>query len=88
MIGEEPVDHPLKAVQLLQKKFGRKMKPVEVPAEQAVSGENIVEGDNIDIRRGRGPLNDDVGLKAAHAVALALRAGNPISARVACSTSA
>src|SRR5262245_53419332 len=25
MIGEEPVDHPLKAVQLLQKKFGRKM---------------------------------------------------------------
>ena len=34
MIGEEPVDHPLKAVQLLQKKFGRKMAPVEVPAEQ------------------------------------------------------
>ena len=30
MIGEEPVDHPLKAVQLLQQKFGRKMKPVEV----------------------------------------------------------
>jgi 3-octaprenyl-4-hydroxybenzoate carboxy-lyase len=25
MIGEDPVDHPLKAVQLLQKKFGRKM---------------------------------------------------------------
>src|SRR4026209_1196872 len=43
MIGEEPVDHPLKAVQLLQKKFGRKMKPVEVPAERAVSSQNIVE---------------------------------------------
>jgi len=38
MIGEEPVDHPLKAVQLLQKKFGRKMAPVEVPAERAVPG--------------------------------------------------
>src|SRR6187402_1906944 len=50
MIGEEPVDHPLKAVQLLQKKFGRKMKPVEVPAERAVSSQNIVEGDKIDIR--------------------------------------
>ena len=37
MIGEEPVDHPLKAVKLLQQKFGRKMKPVEVPASQAVS---------------------------------------------------
>ena len=37
MIGEEPVDHPLKAVQLLQKKLGRKMTPVEVPAERAVS---------------------------------------------------
>jgi UbiD family decarboxylase len=50
MIGEEPVDHPLKAVQLLQKKFGRKMAPVEVPAERAVSSQNIVEGDKIDIR--------------------------------------
>src|ERR1700743_3321418 len=49
MIGEEPVDHPLKAVKLLQTKFGRKMKPVEVPASQAVSSQNIVEGDNIDI---------------------------------------
>src|SRR6201993_837501 len=50
MIGEDPVDHPLKAVQLLQQKLGRKMAPVEVPAEQAVSGQNIVEGDKIDIR--------------------------------------
>ena len=31
MIGEEPVDHPLKAVQALQKKLGRKMPPKEVP---------------------------------------------------------
>src|SRR3974390_2705072 len=51
MIGEEPVDHPLKAVQLLQKKFGRKMAPVEVPAERAVSSQNVVEGDKIDIRQ-------------------------------------
>ena len=50
MIGEEPVDHPLKAVQLLQKKFGRKMAPVEVPAESAICNQNIVEGDKIDIR--------------------------------------
>ena len=50
MIGEEPVDHPLKAVQLLQQKFGRKMKPVEVTAAEAVSSQNIVEGEAIDIR--------------------------------------
>ena len=35
MIGEEPVDHPLKAVQLLQKKLGRKMAPVTVPVTEA-----------------------------------------------------
>src|SRR5437870_6600429 len=45
MIGEEPVDHPLKAIQLLQEKFGRKMAPVEVPAERAVASQNIVDGD-------------------------------------------
>jgi UbiD family decarboxylase len=50
MIGEEPVDHPLKAVQLLQKKLGRKMAPVTVPAEGAVCNQNVVEGDKIDIR--------------------------------------
>jgi len=50
MIGEEPVDHPLKAVQLLQKKLGRKMAPVEVPAASAICNQNIVEGDKIDIR--------------------------------------
>ena len=33
MIGEEPVDHPLKAVQALQQKLGRKMPPKEVPAD-------------------------------------------------------
>ena len=35
-IGVEPVDHPLKAVQLLQQKLGRKMAPVTVPAENAI----------------------------------------------------
>jgi UbiD family decarboxylase len=50
MIGEEPVDHPLKAVQLLQTKLGRKIAPVTVPAEVAVCNQNIVEGDKIDIR--------------------------------------
>lgn len=50
MIGEEPVDHPLKAVQLLQKKLGRKMGPKEVPAESAICNQNIVDGDKIDIR--------------------------------------
>jgi UbiD family decarboxylase len=50
MIGEEPVDHPLKAVQLLQKKLGRKMAPKEVPVERAIST-NIVEGEAIDIRK-------------------------------------
>ena len=51
MIGEEPVDHPLKAVQLLQQKLGRKMAPVEVPGRAgAICNQNIVEGDKIDIR--------------------------------------
>src|SRR5829696_864009 len=49
-IGVEPVDHPLKAVKLLQEKLGRKMKPTEVPAEQALCNQNIVEGDKIDIQ--------------------------------------
>src|SRR5438094_1070028 len=50
MIGEEPVDHPLTAVQILQQKLGRKMPPVEVPPERAIANENIVVGDRIDIR--------------------------------------
>src|SRR5213593_4395131 len=50
MIGEEPVDHPLKAVQALQKKLGRKMPPREVPATQAICNQNILEGEKIDIR--------------------------------------
>src|ERR1700710_2271084 len=45
MIGEKPVDHPLQAVQLLQQKMGRKMSPREVPAQSAISNQNIVEGD-------------------------------------------
>ena len=51
MIGEEPVDHPLKAVQALQRKMGRTMKPKEVPAESAICNQNIVTGDAIDIRQ-------------------------------------
>ena len=51
MIGEEPVDHPLKAVQALQRKMGRTMKPKEVPAETAICNQNVVTGDKIDIRQ-------------------------------------
>src|ERR1700746_2733162 len=50
MIGEQPVKHPLEAVQILQQKLGRKMPPKEVPAAQAICNQNIVEGDKIDIR--------------------------------------
>src|SRR5580700_6427862 len=51
MIGEEPMDHPLKAVQALQRKMGRTMKPKEVSAETAICNQNIVTGDAIDIRQ-------------------------------------
>src|ERR1700692_1744234 len=51
MIGEEPMDHPLKAVQALQRKMGRTMKPREVPAETAICNQNVVTGDKIDIRK-------------------------------------
>ena len=51
MIGEEPVDHPVKAVQALQKKLGRKMAPKDVPAAQAISNQNVLTGDAIDIRK-------------------------------------
>src|ERR1700752_1678826 len=51
MIGEAPVDHPLKAVRLLQNQFGRQMAPGEVPAGRGVSSQNIVEGEAIDIRQ-------------------------------------
>jgi 4-hydroxy-3-polyprenylbenzoate decarboxylase len=51
MIGEEPVEHPLDAVRALQRKMGRKMAPREVPPERAISSQNIVTGDDIDIRR-------------------------------------
>src|SRR5579863_8050097 len=50
MIGEEPVDHPLKAVQILQQKMGRKMPPKEVSPDQAICNQNIRQGDDIDIR--------------------------------------
>ncbi|HEX8810828.1 MAG TPA: UbiD family decarboxylase, partial [Terracidiphilus sp.] len=50
MIGAEPVDHPLKAVRLLQRKLGRKLHPVEVSPDQAICNQNIVQGDKIDVR--------------------------------------
>src|SRR3977135_3697722 len=50
MIGEKPLEHPLQAVQILQQKLGRKMAPVEVPPERAISNQKIVTGDAIDIR--------------------------------------
>src|SRR5260370_20255785 len=49
-IGESLVDHPLKAVQNLQRKLGHKMPPKEVGPEQAICNQNIVEGNDIDIR--------------------------------------
>src|SRR5947209_6934252 len=36
MIGEQPMDHPLKAVQSLQQKLGRKVPPKQVSPEQAI----------------------------------------------------
>ena len=45
MIGEEPLDHPLKAVQALQKKLGRKMR--------AEGGPGIVGDLQPEHRRGR-----------------------------------
>src|SRR5262249_36402104 len=49
MIGEKPVDHPLKAVQMLQQKMGRKMPPREVAAATAICNQNGVTGDAVDI---------------------------------------
>src|SRR5262244_125681 len=51
MIGEEPVDHPLKAVQILQQKLGRKMPPREVAPATAICNQNVVTGDAIDIQK-------------------------------------
>jgi hypothetical protein len=54
MIGEEPLDHPLKAVRILQRKLGRKMPPKEVRRNQAICNQNIVEGDKVEYFRHRG----------------------------------
>src|ERR1700680_4820768 len=51
MIGEEPVDHPLKAVQILQRKLGRKMAPKEVSVAAAICNQNIDNGEAVDIRK-------------------------------------
>src|SRR5262249_45245815 len=51
MIGEKPVEHPLEAVQLLQRKMGRKMAPRQVSEASAISNQNVLVGDAIDIRK-------------------------------------
>ncbi len=51
MIGEEPVDHPLTAVQKLQQKLGNKIPPVEVPQASAICNANIWNGDEVDITK-------------------------------------
>src|SRR5262249_8651265 len=72
MIGEAPVDHPLKAVQALQRKMGRTMKPKEVAAETAICNQNVVTGDAIDIRKFPAqrmwPLDGRLYLGTGHAV--------------------
>src|SRR5438552_16793475 len=49
MIGEKPLDHPLKAVQALQKKFGRKIAHNEVAAVTAIRNQNVRTGEAFDI---------------------------------------
>src|SRR5712671_51725 len=51
MIGEKPVEHPLEAVALLQRKMGRKMAPKQVPETSAIANQNVLTGDDIDIRK-------------------------------------
>src|SRR5215469_10626074 len=41
MIGEAPLEHPLQAVQALQRKLGRKVPPREVPPATAICNQNI-----------------------------------------------
>jgi UbiD family decarboxylase len=50
-MGEEPVEHPLEAVQILKRKMHLKQAPKEVPASQAICNQNILTGDDIDIRK-------------------------------------
>jgi UbiD family decarboxylase len=50
-MGEEPVEHPLEAVQILKRKMHLKQPPREVPADQAICNQNILTGDDIDIRK-------------------------------------
>jgi UbiD family decarboxylase len=50
-MGEEPVEHPLDAVQILKRKMHLKQPPREVPASQAICNQNILTGDDIDITK-------------------------------------
>ncbi len=47
---EAPVEHPLKAIEILKTKLHRKLPWIEVPASSAICNQNIVTGDRIDIR--------------------------------------
>jgi len=55
-IREEPVDHPLKMIELLRSKMGRKLPPREVSPDRAVCNQNIQTGDRIDLTRFPAPF--------------------------------
>lgn len=48
-IGVEPVDHPLKMIELLKAKMGKKLPPREVSPDRAICNQNIQQGDKIDL---------------------------------------
>lgn len=50
-MGEDPVDHPLDAIRLLQKKMHRTIPPEEIPADQALCNQNVVDAGDIDISK-------------------------------------
>lgn len=55
-IGEDPVEHPLQMIQKLMQKMHRKLPPREVSADDAVCNQNILTGDDIDIRKFPAPF--------------------------------
>tara|TARA_B100000315_G_scaffold236130_1_gene251628 strand:+ start:3259 stop:4770 length:1512 start_codon:yes stop_codon:yes gene_type:complete len=50
-IGEEPVDHPLEAAQILKDKMHLTEPPVEIDGANALVNQNIETGDDIDITK-------------------------------------
>lgn len=55
-IREDPVEHPLQMVQKLMQKMRRKLPPREVSADDAVCNQNILTGDDIDVRQFPSPF--------------------------------